>query len=375
MRKKILLLIWIVVMMSIGSRYAFLEEDKDINIGKEEINKDLDKEIDIDKEAAIDKGIDQNTVISLMGDVLLDRSIGKLIEINGVEHPWEHVSPILTKSDFAFINLETSIGVGGKPIAGKTYTFQSKPETLKGVINAGIRGVGIANNHILDYGQEGFIETLKNLEKMEIPYSGGGRNIKDAQKPVIWEKEDMKIGFLAFSRVIPDINWYVTDKRAGVLSAYDYYTDNVLKLIEETKKDVDFLIVSVHWGKELEDYPEEKDIKFAKKLVDGGADCIMGHHPHVLQGVEFYKNKPIIYSLGNFVFNARGKRSNQTMIFHIEMNKRGIVKTRVTPIFIRNGQPTPAQGKEKEEIINILNTLSKEWNTKFLMNGEVKNNI
>lgn len=378
MRKKILLLIFMLVMMSIGSLYAFLEEDEDTNICKQidkGINKDKDKDIDIDKDKDIDKDLNQNIVISLMGDVLLDASVGKLIDINGVDYPWEKVLPILKKSNLSFMNLETSVGVGGKPIEGKSYTFQSKPETLNGVVNAGISGVSIANNHILDYGLEGFIETLENLEKMNILYVGGGRNIKDAQRAVILEKGDMKIGFLAFSRVIPDTNWYVTNRRAGILSGYDCYKDKVLKLVEETKKNVDFLIVSVHWGKELKDYPEKKDMRFAKKLVDGGADCIMGHHPHVLQGVEFYKNKPIIYSLGNFVFNARGKKSNQTMVFHIDINKMGILNTYVTPILIKNGQPTPAQGKEKEDIINILNTLSKEWNTKFLMNGEIKADI
>lgn len=317
----------------------------------------------------------QNITLAIMGDVLLDRGIGKMIETHGADYPWRHVSHILNKYDLALINLETSVGTRGNAMADKEYTFQSKPETLEGIVSGGIDGVSIANNHILDYGREGFMETLKNLEKMGIPYAGGGRKKQEALKPAIWEINGMQIGLLAFSRVIPDMSWYATDQRAGIASAYDYYLDSVCKTISETRKEVDFLIVSLHWGKELQNYPEEKDINAAKRLIDNGADLIMGHHPHVLQGIELYKNKPIVYSLGNFVFNGRGKESNQTMIFNLEVNKRGIVNLSIIPILIKGGQPMVAEGKEKEEIIHILNQRSKAWNTHILSDGSIVGNI
>ncbi|WZL74703.1 CapA family protein [Clostridiaceae bacterium 35-E11] len=317
----------------------------------------------------------QNISISIMGDVLLTRGVGKMIEVHGVDYPWKYVSHILNKQDLALINLETSIGMSGKAMIDKEYTFQSSPETLKGVVSAGIDGVAIANNHILDYGQDGFIETLKNLKKMGIKYAGGGRNHEEALKPAIWEVNGMKVGFLAFSRVIPNMNWYASDARAGITSAYDYYLDSVCETIDKTKKEVDFLIVSLHWGKELQSDPDKKDIRAARQLIDSGADLIMGHHPHVLQGIEIYKNKPIVYSLGNFVFNARGKQSNQTMIFNLEVNKKGIAKLNVIPILIKGGQPRIAEGKEKEEIIHMLNQRSKAWNVQILFNGDIEGNI
>lgn len=317
----------------------------------------------------------QNITLAIMGDVLLDRGIGKMIETHGADYPWRHVSHILNKYDLALINLETSVGTRGNAMADKEYTFQSKPETLEGIVSGGIDGVSIANNHILDYGREGFIETLKNLEKMGIPYAGGGRKKQEALKPAIWEINGMQIGLLAFSRVIPDMSWYATDQRAGIASAYDYYLDSISETIRKTKKEVDFLIVSVHWGKELQKYPDKKDVDAAKQFIDSGADLIMGHHPHVLQGIEFYKNRPIVYSLGNFVFNARGKESNQTMIFNVEINKKGIVTANVIPIRIKGGQPMVAEGQEKEEIIGMLNKRSEEWNTRILMDGSIEGNI
>jgi len=121
----------------------------------------------------------------------------------------------------------------------------------------------------------------------------------------------------------------------------------------------------------LEEYPLEKDIEFAKHLIDSGADLIMGHHPHVLQGIEFYKNKPIIYSLGNFIFNSRGYKSNTSMIVNTIINQQGIMDITVIPIVIKHGQPNVAEGLEKEEIIQRLNRLSEQWDTTFTEKGTV----
>ncbi|WIF94061.1 CapA family protein [Caminicella sporogenes] len=311
--------------------------------------------------------------ISLAGDVLLAGNIGKLIETYGSNYPWKHVKNIFKSSDLSIVNLETSIGINGKPYPNKKYTFQAKPEALLGLLDAGIDGVSIANNHTLDYGIKGFMDTLKNLERLNIQYAGGGRNIEDAKKAVIWDIKGIKIGFLAFSRVIPNVNWYAGKNKPGLLGAYDCHADDVLNLVKTVKKDVDFLIVSIHWGKELKSYPQPSDIIFAKKLIDSGADCIMGHHPHVLQGIQFYKNRPIIYSLGNFIFSSKSKQCRQSIIFNLEICKDGIVDTNIIPISIKNGQPIPFT--DKTEIINYLNVLSKKWNTKFFENGKIQGNI
>ncbi|SHJ14594.1 poly-gamma-glutamate synthesis protein (capsule biosynthesis protein) [Geosporobacter subterraneus DSM 17957] len=313
----------------------------------------------------------ESVVISLAGDVMLDRSIGKQIEKMGVDYPWTGVKPYFDKSDLVLINLETSVGLKGSASPDKTYTFQSKPETLDGLVKAGVSGVSIANNHVLDFGQEGFIETLENLEKRKIKYAGGGRNIQKALEPAVWEIHGQKIGFLAFSRVIYDMSWYATSKRPGIVSAYDHYIDQIKDTIVEAKKNVDFLIVSVHWGKELEQIPQEYQERIGRVMIDSGADVVMGHHPHVLQGIEFYKNKPILYSLGNFVFNSKGQLSNRSMIFNIEIDKNGMISSWIVPISIMNGQPRAADEKEGKLIIDNLNALSKKWGVEISTDGRI----
>ncbi|KXG75916.1 Capsule biosynthesis protein CapA [Thermotalea metallivorans] len=318
---------------------------------------------------------DQRVRISLVGDILMDGSVGRYIEKNGVDYPWEKVKEVFSYSDLVLGNLETSVGGGGQADANKQYTFQSKPATLKGLVNAGIGGISIANNHVLDYGQEGFMETLYHLERSGIKYAGGGRNMEEALQPAIWEIKGMRIGFLAFSRVIYDVSWYAGAKKPGILSAYDHYAKEVCDIISKTREKVDFLIVSVHWGKELAQYPEENEIKLGRMMIDSGADVIMGHHPHVLQGVEFYNNKPILYSLGNFVFSSSSQLSRTSMIFNLEINPEGIIKAYVVPVRIHHCQPVPVKDKEAEEVIHLLNTLSKQWDTKFLKNGDIVGKI
>ena len=321
-------------------------------------------------------GNENNKVlISLMGDVMMDRGVGSLIDIHGPDYPWEGVRDTLRKSDISLLNLETSIGSANIPIEDKEYVFQSKPESIVGLINASIDGVSIANNHSMDYGKEGFLETIINLEKNGIKYSGGGRTIEEALKPAIWDVNGIKVGFLAFSRVIPQMSWYATDKTPGIASGYDYYAESVAACVTQVKEQVDFLIVSTHWGKELAEHPQESDMKFAKLLIDNGADVIMGHHPHVLQGIEIYNNKPIIYSLGNFVFNSRGFKSNSTMITNIEINKQGIIHMKIIPVEIKHGQPSIAEGHAKEEIIQRMNDLSRRWGTTITRDGEIQGEI
>lgn len=313
--------------------------------------------------------------ISLVGDILLDGTVARYIANNDVDYPWEHVSPIFGASDLVLGNLETSVGTGGQIDVNKQYSFQSKPESLKGMVNGGVDGVSIANNHTLDYGQEGFKQTLDHLEEHGIEYAGGGRDIGAALQPVVWDVKGMKVGFLAFSRVIYDVSWYATEKRPGILSGYDHYAKNVSETIRQARENVDFLIVSVHWGKELAQYPEADEIKFGRMMIDSGADVIMGHHPHVLQGIELYKNKPIVYSLGNFVFNSTSQLSRTSMIFNLEIGSEGITNIYIIPVQINHCRPIPVQGKDGRAVVDLLNRISGQWGTTILESGDVVGNI
>ncbi|WP_416197214.1 MAG: Poly-gamma-glutamate synthesis protein (Capsule biosynthesis protein) [Sporanaerobacter sp.] len=318
---------------------------------------------------AEDNGEKDETIISMAGDVLFDGGIRKYHNQYGIGYPWEKVKAYFIEDDLTIVNLETSITNRGKKWPNKQYNFRSSPMTSKAMKESGIDVVTLANNHVLDYGYDGFMDTLDNLDKYEIKYTGAGRNKSEAMKGIIVEENGIKIGIVAYSRVIPDPKWYANDKRPGVLSGYDIYVDEVCKKIQEMKKNADIVVLSIHWGVERSTTPRVQEIKFAKRAIDSGADIVMGHHPHVLQGIEVYRGKPIFYSLGNFVFNSTSELSKKTMIGQIVIKNKKIERVNIIPCKIANSRPIPLEGKEKAEAISYINGLSKGFNTKIEKEG------
>lgn len=336
--KKIVLLLLIMVLVLLNS-YTFAEEEKD------------------------------TITISVAGDVMMDGSVRQQINRQGYDYPWEKVKEYFKESDLAIVNLETSITTKGVKWPGKYFNFRSNPENLDSMKEAKVDIVTLANNHVLDYSNQGFLDTLTHLEKRDILYVGGGRNKKEALEGIVIEKKNTKIGVLAFSRVIPDTRWYATNNKLGVVGAYDGYTSDMMNRIKELKEEVDILVLSLHWGVERSTKPRTQDINIAKAAIDAGVDIVMGHHPHVLQGVEVYKGKPIFYSLGNFVFGGRDKLTRTTMIGQINIENKNLSSINIIPCNIINGRPIPAVGKDKDQSIKYIRNLSKPFKTSIDKDG------
>lgn len=312
--------------------------------------------------------------ISIVGDILMDSSVRAQINKNGIEYPWEMVKEYFQNDDITIGNLETSITTRGTKWEDKQFNFRSDPNNLKAMKEAGIDVLALANNHTLDYGYEGLLDTLSYLDKNDIKRAGGGKNKQEAIEGAIIEKNGLKIGVLSFSRVVPDVKWYATDKRPGIVGAYDPHISEVIVRIEEMKKEADIVILSIHWGVELSATPRKQEMDLGKKLIDAGADIIMGHHPHVLQGVEIYKGKPIFYSLGNFVFGTKNELTSNTMIGQINFIDKDIDNIKIIPCSIIAGRPIPIIDDKRIEKINYINTISKDFNTKFDVEGIIKIN-
>ena len=312
--------------------------------------------------------------ISIVGDILMDGSVRAQIDKNGIEYPWEMVKEYFQNDDITIGNLETSITTRGTKWEDKQFNFRSDPKNLKAMKEAGIDVLTLANNHTLDFGYEGLLDTLNHLDKNDIKRVGAGKNKKEAMEGIIIEKDGLKVGVLSFSRVVPDVKWYATDKRAGLVGAYDPHINEVITRIKDIKKETDIVILSIHWGIELSNTPRKQEIDLAKKLIDAGADVIMGHHPHVLQGVETYKGKPIFYSLGNFVFGTKNELTANTMIAQINFAGKEIDNIKIIPCSITGGRPIPAIDDKRIEKINYMNNISKDFNTKFDIEGMIKIN-
>jgi poly-gamma-glutamate synthesis protein (capsule biosynthesis protein) len=240
-----------------------------------------------------------------VGDIMFDRGVESSVNKNygGDFSKLFEKTPFIADADIAFANLEGPVTDQGNNVGSK-YSFQMNPVVLPVLKNLGFDMVSFANNHVGDWNVAGFTDTLKRLNENNIMFAGAGNNKSEAQAVKIIEMHGMKIGFLAFSDVGP--NWIAaTDEtpglpaQAGILLASD---QNRSQIIRDAKSQVDFLVVSYHWGDEYKPF-NTRQKTLAESSIDAGADLIIGHHPHVIQDYAEYKNKLIFYSLGNFMFD------------------------------------------------------------------------
>lgn len=306
--------------------------------------------------------------LAFAGDILLDGFVGDQIAKYGVNFPFVKVAPTLQKADIAFANLETPVSIRGKA-AEKTFAFRSKPATLGGLTYAGIDGVSLANNHILDYGKDAMLDTLIHLDRNKIGHTGAGKDEDEAFKPYTKTVKGKKIAILGVSRVLSNPSWYAGKNKPGAASAYT--SQPMLSAIQKMSKENDYTIVYIHWNEEFKDFPEKYARTLAKQMIDSGADLILGAHSHCLMGIEYYKHKPIYYSLGNFVFNRStrgGEKTLNSMLLNVEI-KDSKITSKITPVKIIGGQPNFMDDSYNRKTIKLMNTLS--FNANIDANGRV----
>lgn len=268
--------------------------------------------------------------------------------------PFSKVKETLKDKDILFGNLETVLSTEGRE-KEKAVPLHISPEKVKYLKEVDFDILNLANNHIMDLGIEGFNKTLEILRKNNLNFIGA-RN-KPEQNYTIFEKLGIKLSFLGYSHsgfILPQKNIWINK-----LDLKD-----IIKDIKLCKKRSDFIIVSLHWGIENVFYPSPKQIEFAHKLIDAGATIILGHHPHVVQGIEKYKNGLIAYSLGNFQFDPSVSNSpnNQSFILIIELTKNGLGGYNINPVKIDSDfVPVPVV-EEQEEIQQFIFEISHHIN-------------
>jgi len=233
-----------------------------------------------------------------VGDIMLDRGVRHMVEKHGQDYsfPFEKIKDILDKGDLVFGNLESVISDKGRKI-GSIYSFRAPPEAIKGLSSFNI--VSLANNHAFDYDRDALEDTMKRLTERNILYTGAGFNLEEAHSVKTINLDETSIGFLAYTEFLYEYAW-AQENRSGVSVLNQ---DNLIKDIVKAKQEVDFLIVSFHYGDEYQKTPNQNQRFLSELAINSGADLIIGHHPHVTQLVEEYQGKYIAYSLGNFVFD------------------------------------------------------------------------
>ncbi|MBU0547125.1 CapA family protein [Patescibacteria group bacterium] len=278
------------------------------------------------------------------GDIMLDRGVEYIIEQhNDWKWPFLKVADFLKSADLTFGNLESIISDKGTKV-GSIYSFRADPRTIEGLTFAGFDVLSLANNHAFDYGSEALVDTLVRLKLANIDFIGADLNKQSTFSPLIKEIKDVKIGFLAYTNLGPS-SWKATDANPGIAWINENDFSEIQKNIKDAKEEVDILIVSLHAGTEYEPEANQFQKDFSKMAIDAGADLLIGHHPHVVQPYEGYKNGWIFYSLGNFIFDQN---------FSTETTKGQLVKILIKDEKIEKVIPIDIQMNSsfQPEIIN-----------------------
>jgi len=236
--------------------------------------------------------------IAFMGDVMIGRMINEVIVSKDYAYPWGNTLPLLQETDLRILNLETTLTTHNKKNI-KVFNFKALPDRVKTLKQAGIDIVNLANNHTLDFKEEGLAETIATLDAANILHIGAGNNSLQAQKPVIITKNNINIGIIGYTDNEP--TWKAAENKPGTNYIRVGDIQTITHQITSLRPQVDILIVSSHWGPNMQQRPSEEFVQFAHDIIDAGADIIHGHSSHVFQGIEVYKNKVIMYDTGDFI--------------------------------------------------------------------------
>ncbi len=306
----------------------------------------------------------EEIIINAVGDIMLAGKWAPLLRQKGYDYPFNGVRKELAAGDINIANLESPIATGGKEYSEKKYRFRAEPQVARAISSAGFNLVTLANNHSMDFGGEALAETLQHLSDNGITWIGAGENLSEARKMALYTIKGKKIAFLAYSLTQP-IEFFARRDRPGTAPGYEKL---VTADIVGARSQADYVIVSFHWGREATETVLQFQRYTAHSAIEAGADVIIGHHPHILQGIECYRNGIIFYSLGNFAFASKSSVADVSAIvrFTLDDNRR---EAEILPLDVLNRrvnfQPQLLTGAKGAAVIEKLNRLSETFNTRI----------
>ena len=308
------------------------------------------------------KPTDTQVTIAFGGDTMLGRLVSdtlmRMESSQRCSYLWGDILPVINKADLRIINLETTFTTSNEAVP-KVFNFKADPAMVACLQKAAIDVVSIANNHILDFGIQGLVDTLKVLDNAHITHVGAGLTIDDARKPVILEKKGIRIGVLGYTDNEPTWLAGVTTPGTNYIKVGDR---SQLTYITQLKQHVDIVVVTIHWGPNMREYPTEEFRNFAHAMIDAGADIIHGHSAHIVQPIERYRDKLIMYDTGDFVDDYAVDpqlRNDLSFIFLITIDKSAIIKNiDLVPTKISMMQVNTATGSDRTWLEKRMKMLS-----------------
>lgn len=299
--------------------------------------------------------------IALTGDVMLGRLVNSVLSSDRYTYVWCDTLQIIREADFRLINLECVISSKGTKWTKtwKPFHFRANAEAIEVLKTASIDYVSLANNHVLDYEVEAFLEMLELLDKNKIAYSGAGRNSQEAVSPAIVESRGIKLGIIALTDNQPE--WEAKPDSLGVnyvpITLENDYERRLRRSIKDAQDKSDIVIVSCHVGPHFRQSPTSAYVNFAHKIIDLGADVYWGHSNHMPQGVEIYRNKPIMYDCGDFIDDYAIDplyRNDLSFLFKLNVLDRHITDLELIPIKISDFKACTAPPWDANFLINRI---------------------
>ena len=333
-------------------------------------------EVQIDQ-AKLDDTIepDKDYTISIVGDVSLadNWEIMPLYDsrgkgVNGILS--DEVLKTMRESDFMVANNEFTVSNRGTKTPGKRYTFRAKPERLAIYDDMGVDLVTLANNHVYDFGPLAFNDMLDSFDAIKMPYVGAGRNLDEAKKPYyLTLPNGYRVAFVNATRAAEGGGRIFTPGATATTGGVLLCLDNTefINSIKEAKANSDYVIAIIHWGTELSHRLEQVQKTTAIDYLNAGADIIVGGHAHTLQGIDYNNGKPIIYNLGDFIFN---NGTEDTGIFQIKFLAEGGVKFYFLPGQQKDVFTSLLSGDSRTRKINEILSWDGS-NAKILDDGEI----
>jgi poly-gamma-glutamate synthesis protein (capsule biosynthesis protein) len=296
------------------------------------------------------------------GDTAPTDLTAELIERHGFEYPYSATVGLLQDADLAMVNLEASVTEAAPrfPLY-KTYSYKIPPAALTAMRWAGIRAIALANNHTMDHGRRGFLDTLGHLERAGIVGVGGGRNAREARRGVVFEREGVRVGVLAYLEDSFMDALYTRSFAIGGRAGCARLEAGHLKAdLARMRRSADVVVVVAHWGRNYTDVTLLQRF-YGRLIVELGADAVIGHHPHIHQPVGMHRGRPIVYSLGNYAFGTEGRdllRYGLLARLRVSIREKRLRSLELIPLVTQNDvvqfKPEPLVGPEATQMLGEL---------------------
>lgn len=309
--------------------------------------------------------------IALAGDVMLGRLVNEAIPRRGYAYPWGNMLDTLRDADLLLINLECALTGHTQAWGGgtaKMFYFRADPPVLETLQLGGVDYTSLANNHAGDYGDEGLLETVRLLDSGGIKHAGADANWSAAREPARLEAGGLRVAVLSFADYPEE--WAAGPAKPGInytpVSLQPGNFEKVRAAIDAAREDADLVVFSIHWGPNMNDRPLKGFREFAHAVIDAGVEVFWGHSAHVVQGIEIYDGRPILYDTGDFVDDYavdERLRNDLSALFRLSVSDHEVRSVEIIPVKIDDMQVNRAEGAERTWFLRRFTELCHEMKT------------